>query len=244
MLSNRKAQMILAGISAAVYMQEQTAAAPVAATPVVATEAVPVITLMNAADPYLSQSFKFHFKKDELGNKRSTIELALPILTREGLIQALDDEKITSYILDVLSGESYKAARQQVGAEEKPVNTQEELDVAKLTVAALANLPKAERTGGGISKETWADFNKDYIEVMPGVTGKTAEQVGNAAKLLIAKFQPVKTNKKVIAFLRDQLAQYFSSTPNAEDFQECYEFLDNKAQTLLEADEAKLLENL
>ena len=105
-------------------------------------------------------------------------------------------------------------------------------------------MPKAERTGGGISKEVWEAFGKDYVSVMPGVTGKSADQVGNACKLLLAKFQPVKTNKKVISFLKEQLALYFSSTQNAEEFQECYEFLDSKAESLLKADEASLLANL
>lgn len=187
---------------------------------------------------------KFHFKKDKLGVKRETLSLDLNYPTLDGVINALADPKQAEFIIDVLSDEIYKAARLQVGDETKPVNKQEELDESKLTLEFLANQPKAERTGGGISKEIWEEFAKDYVEVMPAATGKSADQVSNAAKLLLAKFQPVKTNKKVIAFLQEQLALWFSSTPNAEDYTECFDFLNEKAKTLLAADEASLLANL
>lgn len=201
--------------------------------------------LVNIPHPAVKMEVvPFHFKKDSLGNKRPTINLTLPYITLDGLIDALNDETQQAFILDVLNAEVYKAARMQVGDESKPVNKQEELDLSKLTLEALANMPKAERTGGGISKEIWEAFAKDYVEIMPGITGKPLDNVVNASKLLLAKFQPVKTNKPVIAFLREQLATWFSKSPNAEDFQECYEFLDNKADTLLKADEAALLQNL
>lgn len=188
--------------------------------------------------------FKFSFKKDELGNKRKTIELMLPCPTAAGAAAMLRDEKQTTYLLEVLESEVYKQAREQVGDEVKPVNLQSELDETKLTMEYIANLPKAERRGGGIAKEIWAGFAADYIAVMPSLTGKNAEQVGNAAKLLTAKFQPVKTNKKVIAFLKEQLGMWFTNTSNAEEFAEVYDFLDKKAEVLQLADEAALLANL
>lgn len=204
----------------------------------------PTVTVLTAEGEVLPTKYKFHFKKDKVGEKRPTIELSIDTVTYNGLLKALEDPKQAEYILDVLAQEQIRAARVQVGDETNPVNTQEQLKADKLSIKALAYMPKAERTGGGISKETWEEMFKDYIEVMPGITGKNAEQVGNAAKLLLAKFQPVKTNKKVIGFLQGQLAQWYAATPNQEDFAECYEFLENKAKTLLEADEAALLANL
>lgn len=207
--------------------------------------AASVLKNANIPHPTVSQTpFRFNFKKDKLGNKRDPVELKLPVPTVEGVIQALGDEKQQAYLLDVLAQEVYKAARMQIGDDEKPVNKQEELDLNKLSLEYLANMPKAERTGGGISKETWELFATDYIDVMPAVTGKSAEQVGNAAKLFTARFQPVKTNKPVIKFLKEQLALWFTKTSNQEDFTEVMEFLDSKADTLLAADEAQLLANL
>jgi hypothetical protein len=219
------------------FAQSEVAGADVAAS-------VSPVTILTSKEAYMPRSFKFHFKKDDLGVKRPTIDLVLRVITLEGLIAALGDPKQAEYVLDVLSNEIYKAARSQVGDDTKPVNKQEELDDSKLTIEALANMPKAERTGGGISKELWEAFSKDYIATMPAVTGKTADQVSNAAKLMLAKFQPVKTQKKVLTFLKDQLNLWFTSTQNAEDFTECFEFLDEKAKTLLAADEASLLANL
>lgn len=224
------------------YIKQEEAGAQVSAG-----SAAPDVAAASAVvdtGPVKKVNQKFHFKKDKLGVKRETIALDLNYPTLDGVINALSDPKQAEFIIDVLSDEIYKAARLQVGDETKPVSKQEELDESKLTLEFLANQPKAERTGGGISKEIWEEFSKDYLEVMPAATGKTADQVSNAAKLLLAKFQPVKTNKKVIAFLQEQLALWFSSTPNAEDYQECYEFLNEKAKTLLDADEASLLANL
>lgn len=219
-----------------------TTAAPVE---VVGANADKVAAMINIPHPLMTmEDVKFHFRKNDLGVKKPTITLQLPILTIDGLIAALSDTKQQQFVLDVLSEQVVKAARVQVNDETTPVESQAQLDLSKLTIEYLANMPKAERTGGGISKEIWEAFGKDYADVMPGVTGKNAEQIGNAVKILLGKFQPVKTNKKVITFMKEQLALYTTSSTNIEEFQECIEFLDQKADTLLATDDAKLLENL
>lgn len=220
----------------------ETAPAPVE---VVGQNAESIINKVNIPHPLITmQDAKFHFRKNELGVKKPTVSLSLPIPTLDGLLVALEDPKQQSYVLEVLAEQVVKAARVQVNDETNPVENQSQLDLSKLTIEFLANMPKAERTGGGISKEVWEAFGKDYAEVMPGVTGKNAEQIGNAVKILLGKFQPVKTNKKVISFMKEQLALYTTSSTNIEEFQECIEFLDQKADTLLATDDAKLLENL
>lgn len=187
---------------------------------------------------------------DELGKvleKRPSIKLAIPIVTFDGLLEALSDDKQQQFILDIIEEYIITAAKQQVSPvadETKPVNDQESLDISKLTLNFLANQPRAERRGGGIAKEIWEAFAKDYVEVMPAVSNKTAEQVGNAAKILLSKFQLVKTHKNVISYLQTQLALWFQNTKQAEEFAECYEFLDAKAKTLLAADESNLLLSL
>ena len=79
---------------------------------------------------------------------------------------------------------------------------------------------------------------------MPSVTGKTAEQVGNAAKILLNKFNAVKTNKPVLKLLKDQIGLYASNSPNAETYTDCISFLVDKADALINMDEAALLANL
>jgi hypothetical protein len=213
-----------------------------------AEEAGPKIdpaALINVKHPItVNEEVTFGFRKDKLGNKRQPIKLILPMPTTEGIVQALQDEKQLEYILDVLKDQIKAAARAQISDEEKPVNKQSELDINKLTIEFLANQPKAERTGGGISKEVWEAFSEDYIKVMPAVSGRTADQVGNAARLLLGKLQQVKTNKPVLTFLKQQLALYATNTENLEEFADCVDFLDKKAETFLNMDDASLLANL
>lgn len=187
---------------------------------------------------------KFNFRKDkELGTKRPSVELAIPVPTVDGIVEILKaGGNQLSLLQDAIFDVIYDQARVQVDADE--AITQNTLDLTKLSWEFIANMPKAERAGSGIAKEVWEDFGKDYIEVMPGVTGKTAEQIGNAAKLLVAKMQPCKTNKKIVSFLKDQVAMWFANTPNAENFADVYQFLDKKAETLLQADDSALLANL
>jgi hypothetical protein len=108
----------------------------------------------------------------------------------------------------------------------------------------IADMPEGEKRGRGIAKETWEDFAADYLAVMPGITGKTAEQIGLAAKLFLTKFQQVKSNKPVVQKLKEQLAIYTNGSPNAEAYFDCIKFLDEKAGSLLKADEAAMLANL
>ena len=186
----------------------------------------------------------YFFKKDKLGVKRDTVKLNIPFVTIDGLVEALSDEKQQAYLLSIINDSIYQAGKWQVGDENKPVNKQEELDLSKLTLEALANMPPSERRGGGIAKEVWEEFGKDYAAVMQPLTGKTTDQIDNAVALLLKKFQPVKSNKRVLAHLKSQLNMWFAATQAAEDFKECFEFLDAKAQTFLDADEAALLVNL
>jgi len=203
----------------------------------------PVIHV-NVDRNYIAKEVDYHFKKDkELGTKRNSVKLQIPAPTVDLVLDILDKGgKELELLLDVMTDQIVDAGRQQVS--ENEAITQETLDLKKLSWVYIANLPKAERRGGGISKETWKEFYDDYVGIMPAVTGKTAEQVGNAAKLFIGRLQACKTNKKVLSFLKDQLAMWFSKTQSAEDFATVYEFLDNKASDLLKMDEAQLLANL
>jgi|SRR5579863_294169 len=194
-----------------------------------------------------AKEMKFSFKTDkETGFKRPTVELSLPVLSVEGLVDILQNgdtrPKELELVMDALSEVVYDQARSIVN--EKEDLTQENFPLDKVTWAFIANMPKAERRGGGIAKETWEEFAKDYIEVMPQATGKKPEQVGLAAKLLSLKFAPVKTQKPVITMLQSQLGIYVTNSPNAEQYADCIEFLNKKAELLLNMSDEDLLANL
>jgi len=187
-----------------------------------------------------SRAFKFNFKKDEFGNKRASVELDLPILSVEGLISVIEAggkglELLLEAAADVV------AAQARTLVNEKEDISQDNFPMEKITWDFIAHMPKAERRGGGISKEVWEAFAADYVAVMPAVTGKTIEQITNAAKILANKFSAVKTQKPVLSLLKSQLGLYVSNSPNAETYSECAEFLLEKAEKLLNMTDEDLL---
>lgn len=194
---------------------------------------------------YVEKEVKFNFRENkELGTKRPSVSLMIPVLTVQGLVAILEggDDKQVALVMETLQKPILEQARAQV--DDNETITAETLDYSKLSWDAISRLEPAARRGGGIPKELWEAFVADYIEVMPAVTGKTLEQVTRAATLFGQKLSSVKGNKTVLTALRSFLDIYFSNTPKAEEFVECYEFLVNKADALLQADDADLLKNL
>lgn len=194
------------------------------------------------------KEFKFHFKtvKDKesgIENKRPSVELKLPVPSVEGVVDIL---KAGGKQLELLLSavESIVVAQARSILNDNDGMTAADFPMPQCTWEFIANMPDAEKRGRGIPKEVWEEFAADYIAVMPGATGKSVEQVTLAAQLFVGKFQKVKTNKPVITKLREQLAVYFNNSTQAEQFTDCVKFLDEKAETLLQADETALLANL
>ena len=211
------------------------------------------ITSPHFADKEVRFTFKTPRKKDgeadgadgvmPTPSKRPAVTLVLPTLTFEGFIEKLTegDEKVKNWILETVNEQIILAAREQVNDEDNPVNSQGQLNLAKLTIEAIANTPKSDRVGGGISKETWEDFEKDYIITMVAATCLPQAKVEKAAKLFVMRLNPVKSEKQVLIFLRSQLALWAANTAEAESFAEVYTFLDSKIETLLNRDSSELL---
>jgi hypothetical protein len=195
-----------------------------------------------------AKDYKFHFKtmKDKesgIETKRPTVELKLPIPSVEGIIAILEAggkqlELLQNAVEQIVVSQARSILSDNEGMTDK------DFPMDQCSWEFIANMPDAEKRGRGIPKEVWEEFAADYIEVMPSVTGKTTEQVALAAKLFVTKFQQVKTNKPVIGKLREQLAIYANNSKQAENFADCIKFLDDKAEALLQADEAALLANL
>lgn len=182
------------------------------------------------------KEFKFNFKKDELGNKRPSVELKLGVPSVEGLVDILQTGgKGLELLLEAVSDIIASTARAIINAKEDITATS--FPYNEIAWAFIAAIEPKERRGSGITKETWEEFAKDYVAIMPAVTGKTIDQVGNAAKLLAGRFLAIRTNKPVIQLLKDQLALYTTSSPNAENFVECIEFLNTKATVFINSTE-------
>lgn len=197
----------------------------------------------------------FNFKKRKDTNTgietiRETVQLAVPYVSVQGLVAIIEGKHLEEgaankgleLLLEAMETVVNNAARDILSdGPESLALTAATFPVDKLSWEFIANLPKAQRKGGGIPKETWDAFVLDYIAVMPIATGKTLEQVGAAAKILQNKFGTCKTNFDVLSLLVEQLAVYADASENAADFEDCLGFLLTKADTLLNVTQEELL---
>lgn len=192
----------------------------------------------------------FNFKKStdkETGIEtiRKPVQLAIPYPSMEGIISILEKGgKGLELLIEAIESVVNAEARNILYDDEKYELNASNFPVDKISWEYIANLPKAQRRGGGIAKETWEGFAQDYVEVMPAATGKTVEQVANAAKILVSKLTQVRTNEPVLQLLVEQLAIYAEHSPNIEEYQECVAFLLNKADNFLNVSAEELLANL
>lgn len=190
----------------------------------------------------------FNFKKSTdkisgIETIREAVQLPIPYPSMEGIVAILETGgKGLELLVEAVEAVVNAVARDLL-YEDTTFNAAS-FPVDKLAWEVIANMPKAQRRGGGIPKETWEEFAQDYVEVMPEVTGKTIEQVANAAKILMAKLSAVRTNEPVLQLLVQQLALYAESSPKIEEYQECVAFLLQKADTYLNVSEEELLANL
>jgi hypothetical protein len=184
------------------------------------------------------KEFKFRFKKDKLGNQRPSIELKVPVPSVEGIVAILEKGGKGLELLQEVVADTVRSALVGFVADDEKIS-QETVPLDKLTWDAIATAPRAERKT--IADEVWEAFAKDYIDVMPGVTGKSVEAVTNATVVFLKKFTIVKTNKEVLAKLKEQLGLYMEHSKKAEEFAEVLELLTSKVDTYLKANDVELL---
>lgn len=188
----------------------------------------------------------FNFKKSKdkdtgIETIRNTVQLPVPYPSVQGLINIIErGGKGLDLVMEAMETVVNTAARDLL-YEDLEMNAST-FPADKVAWEFIANLPKAQRKGGGIPKETWEAFAQSYCEVMPEATGKTLEQVANAAKMLQNKFSAVKTNMPVLNLLVEQLAVYVEAAgEQAGEYQECIDFLVEKADMLLNVSPEELL---
>lgn len=190
----------------------------------------------------------FNFKKSKdkdtgIETIRKPVQLAIPYPSVQGIVAILEaGGKQLELLMEAMENVVNSNAREVLY--EDTSLTAATFPVEKLSWDFIANIPKVQRRGGGIPKDTWDAFCQDYCEVMPAAAGKTPEQVATAAKILGQKLQPVKTAEPVLQLLVQQLAIYAEATPNLEEYSDCVEFLLAKAEQFLNVSEEELLANL
>ena len=200
-------------------------------------------------------TFNYKKKKDEqtgMESKRAPEVLKINFPTVQDLVTAAvaglnsDDEAVKktaenslSLIQDAVEGIIIGQARSVL--EDK---TAENFPYNEIDWEYIANLPPAQRKGGGIPKEQWEAFTADYSAVMPAITGKDQEKIDNAATLLGRRLATVKNSKEHLKFFEEQLNLYTAQAPNAAEYVDVLEFLNSKIEEYLSLDSAALLAKL
>ena len=187
------------------------------------------------------KAMKFRFKKDKMGNQRPTFELKdVPVPSVAGIIAILEaGGKELKLLQEVMHDTVRYAAAQIVGDDEKI--TQASFPFSKITWTAIANQERAERTK--IDDSIWEAFAKEYLEIMPALTGKDADQLGNAVQVYLKKFSIVKTNKPILGKLKDQFTIFVENTKNGEQFADIIELLNGKLELYLSSNDVELIIN-
>ena len=191
---------------------------------------------------------KFNFKKTKdkdtgVETVREAVTLAIAYPSIEGILAILEaGGKQLELLVDAVESVITQTARDII-ADDISLNASN-FPIEKITWEAIANMPKAQRRGGGIPKEVWEEFAQDYCEVMPAASGRKLEQVANMSKILLNKLSNVKTNEAVLQLVIEQLSIYAENSPNFEEYAECVEFLLNKADLFLNLSDEELLANL
>jgi hypothetical protein len=187
------------------------------------------------------KEMNFRFKKDDMGNQRAPVKLQVPVPNADGIIAILENggkeyELAIEAFYDLIRG----VVADMVA--NKPDISQENLDLKALSWAAIANMPKEDRRSSNLPQEMWDGFVKDYLAVMPGLTGKTEDQVKAACEVYVRKFGPWKSQHNIIKKLKEQLALY-AQTPNAEKFSEVLDFLVRRADSYLASNDLEAIAN-
>jgi len=195
-----------------------------------------------------TKSVNYNFKKSKdsetgITTERKTLQLPIPFPSIEGIVNIMEaGGKQLELLVEAIEGVINSQVRSMIT--ENTNLDASNFPYEKLSWEFIANMPKAQRKGGGIPKEIWDAFAIDYISIMPEVTGKEIEAVNNAAKILVAKLAPVRTRATVLEFLVQQLAIYMDNSPNAKEFEDCVTFLVGKADIFLNVSDEDMLKNL
>lgn len=181
---------------------------------------------------------KFQFKRtkeEKLAGVPVTpaLKLDIPVPTWTGIAHAAtQDEKFRKFITSLIEDAVFQAARMQVDDDENPVKDQKSLDLSKLDILYIANLPPAQRQS--IGKEVWDDWVSDYIDVTVATTGRPKAQVEKAAAILLKKFNPIRGDSHLINIVWGTVEHWMVHTERAEEFENIIQNLLDRKNTLTE----------
>ena len=153
--------------------------------------------------------------------KRQAVVIAVPSLTKDEVLEILmSDDTINSKAQDLIVEQVNAVLAAEVRSQIDDLPTYEEVDISKIdftkvNFVALANTPRATRSGGGISEESWDDFGTDFVTVIVPVKGITEEQAKKVVTLLTKRLKDVSKQEVVLDKLAEYLDIWFANTSAA-----------------------------
>ncbi len=180
------------------------------------------------------------------GWKRPSVDVVLPQVTEEDVINALDKGgQVKQFLFSITNDQFYNAARAKINALlGDNILATISADVIKtfdLTLESIASAYLEEAAASratGIAKEVWDDFMLDYVTVMTRELPENGEEkIKNAAEHLKLRFAKCRSNKKMLAKLQGYLALWFTATSRQEEFAKLFQNLDDRAKVLLATDD-------
>ena len=182
----------------------------------------------------VATDFNFRTKN---GLKRPTVTVEYDAPSAEGVMELLgsDDPKVVSLVTETIQGllTGYVRGFVDNDADFDQAKLDQLVAEGKISIEAIANLPKSERSM--LTKEDLEAFATDYLAIMPEVTGKSAERVAAAAGLFIERFKRCAGDNDVLSVLQDQLAVFVeaASPEVCEKHDRAINFLATKVAELL-----------
>ena len=191
-------------------------------TPVATTTANPNTVTFYFREP--TAKMKDTNKEEGLPEpiKRQPVTVALPLLTKDQVLEILmSDDAVDSKAQELIVEQVNAVLAAEVRSQLDELPTYEEVDTSKIDFAkvdfvALANTPRATRSGGGISEETWADFEADFATVITEKTSTTPEQAKKVVTLLTKRLKDVSKQETVLHKLGEYLDAWFTQTTEAQ----------------------------
>jgi hypothetical protein len=201
---------------------------------------------------------KYFFKTEKLkdaegneigdGRKHPDVVAVLPKpeATDVAEILAGADSPAKTLIMDAIENIIFLAGRSQINEfrEKNPEGTftANSFDLSKLTLEAIAMLPKKSRGGYAPTDEELKAFCEDYKSIMLQKVGYAPAKVAVHVKNLGNGLAKLKTEKKILEMLRQFLDNWAANTESMDEHQAVYEWLSERIAKWLKVEEKDLAE--
>ena len=210
--------------------------------------------------PENAKKIKFFFKtvdiKDDDGAviakdfKHPDVEGVMQVPTRDEIIVALQSNdtegkpsKVAAMLIDHVHYMVEQAAKAQIASwrEEQPPKSIfkfTDLDMSKLTLEAISNIPKGQRGAWAPSDEDLKAFNEVYADVMINRVSYDEKKVKVHTAHFAKGLAKMKTDKAALAKMIELLTAFAASIPEDSDTMEevadTYNWLREKAKKFME----------